>query len=282
MDEHQQRTYDLIYARCKAQRPSIDLDRHIKPGTLIVHNNTLDGIEFRTSDPFDLKEEFHGRLKIPGLSGVRMPRPADATMTSMKEEPDHWALKASMGATDGEGFREVWSGGPSLSLQTIGLDRMSLAFGEIGQRMRFTALHASVSGHVCKIHIDERGFVVNTPDGVAVGPSFWSHFANELLFKTNFRDWLDGLLPDHWLANFVVEVVNRLSLRFSDVENGFAGLKDRVDQIKGPTDYKGIGRTLLPIGMSLDVARFRNSTVQFNYYWIGGEKTLTVSFGGTF
>jgi hypothetical protein len=290
MDEHRQRTYDLIVDRCKSQHPSIDIRQHIKPGTLIVHNNTLDGIEFRTEDPENLKAEFGGRMKMPGMSGVRMPRPPDATLTSMKEEPGHWALQASMGATDGEGFREQWMGYVTPAPASLGFDResveginrLSTAFGEAGKLLKYTALHASVSGYVCKIHIDERGFVLKTPQGVVVGPSFWSHLANELLFKTEFRNWLDGLLPDNRVGNFVVEVVNRTSLRFSDAENGFAGLKERVDRIKGPKDIRGIGQTLLPIGVSVDVARFRQSTAQFNYFSYGGQKTLTITLGGTF
>lgn len=65
---------------------------------------------------------------------------------------------------------------------------------------------------------------MNLPYGVVVTPTSWSHIANELLLKTKFRDWLDKKIGDNWLGGLVVEVVNRLNLRFSDAENGFAAL----------------------------------------------------------
>ena len=108
------------------------------------------------------------------------------------------------------------------------------------------------------------------------------HLANELLLKTKFRDWLNGKIGDNAVGALVVEAVNRTSLRFSDAENGFAGLKGRMDQITGLSDLTGIGKAFLPIGVSADLVYLRNSTVQANYYWYDGEHTLTISWGGTF
>jgi hypothetical protein len=163
-----------------------------------------------------------------------------------------------------------------------GSERLSLGFGETGKRLTFTALHAAVAASVCNVHIDERGFVVSTPDGAVVTPTFWGHLANELLLKTKFRDWLKGAIGDNDVGAVVVEVINRLSLRFPDAENRFAGLKGKMDRITGPTDVKGIGKAFLPIGLSADLAHLRNSTVQANYYWYDGQQTLTISWGGTF
>jgi hypothetical protein len=73
-----------------------------------------------------------------------------------------------------------------------------------------------------------------------------------------------------------------VSLRFSDAENGFAGLQGRVDRISGIGDVKDIGKVFLPIGVSADLVHLRNSTVQANYYWYDGQQTLTLSWGGTF
>src|SRR5919112_2608823 len=125
MNEGQKKTYDAIVARCTDLIPSIDIAKHIKPGTLRVANNTLDGITFVAVDPADLEAELGGRMKLPGagksprpgegalsFDTTRAPRPANASMTSMKEEPTHWALKASFGATVGEGFREKWQPPP--------------------------------------------------------------------------------------------------------------------------------------------------------------------------
>jgi hypothetical protein len=300
MDERQQKTYDAIVARCRDLIPPIDIVKHIKQGTLRVANNTLDGITFEAVDPADLEAELGGRMKLPGagrspgagagaltFDTTRGPRPANASMISMKEDPQHWALKASFGATVGEGFREQWRPPPTprpalLPTASYGSDRISLGFGEAGRRLTFTALHAAVANSVCNVHIDERGFVVSTPDGAVVTPTFWGHLANELLLKTKFRDWLDGAIGDNAVGALVVEVINRLSLRFPDAENRFAGLSNRVNRIKGINDVSGIGGALLPIGLSADLIHLRNSTVQANYYWHDGQQTLTISWGGTF
>ena len=300
MDERQQRTYDAIVARCTDLIPSIDITKHIKQGTLRVANNTLDGITFEAVDPADLEAELSGRMKLPGagkspkpaegalsFDTTRGPRPANASMISMKEDPKHWALKASLGATVGEGFREQWRPPPQpqaalLPTTSYGSQRLSLGFGETGKRLTFTALHAAVAASVCNVHIDERGFVVSTPEGAVVTPTFWGHLANELLLKTKFRDWLDDATHDMAVGPLVVEVINRLSLRFPDAENGFAGLQGKMNRITGLNDVTGIGKALLPIGLSADLVHLRNSTVQANYYWNDGQQTLTISWGGTF
>ena len=300
MDERQQRTYDAIVARCTDLIPSIDITKHIKQGTLRVANNTLDGITFEAVDPADLEAELSGRMKLPGagkspkpaegalsFDTTRGPRPANASMISMKEDPKHWALKASLGATVGEGFREQWRPPPQpqaalLPTTSYGSQRLSLGFGETGKRLTFTALHAAVAASVCNVHIDERGFVVSTPEGAVVTPTFWGHLANELLLKTKFRDWLDDATHDIAVGPLVVEVINRLSLRFPDAENGFAGLQGKMNRITGLNDVTGIGKALLPIGLSADLVHLRNSTVHANYYWNDGQQTLTISWGGTF
>lgn len=300
MTEKQKAVYDAIVARCKNLTPPIDLAKHIKPGTLQVYDYTLDGMKFEAVDPADLEAELDGRMKLPcngkcakpgkgalAFDTTRSPRPANASMTSMKEDPKHWALKASFGATEGEGYREKWQAPPrpktALLPQTgYGSERLTLGFGETGKRLTFTALHAAVSPRGCSIHIDERGFVVDTPEGAVVTPTFWGHLADELLAKSKFRDWLDGKIGDSTIGGFVVEAINRMHLRFSDAENGFAGLEGRVNRIKGPTDLKGIGKTLLPIGVSADLWYFKNSTIQANYYWHDGQQTITLSWGGTF
>jgi hypothetical protein len=300
MDDGQKKTYDAIVARCTDLIPSVDITKHIKRGTLRVANNTLDGITFEAVDPAALEAELSGRMKLPGagksakpgegalsFDTTRGPRPAGASMISMKEDPKHWALKASFGATVGEGFREQWrpppqSRAPLLPQTSYGSERISLGFGGTGKRLTFTALHAAVAASVCNVHIDERGFVVSTPEGAVVTPTFWGHLANELLLKTKFRDWLDGAIGDNVVGSLVVEVVNRLSLRFPDAENRFAGLRGKVNSITGLSDVKGIGKAFLPIGLSADLAHLRNSTVQANYYWHDGQQTLTISWGGTF
>ena len=300
MDAQVQDTYDTIVSRCKDLIPPIDIARHIKPGTLRVARSTLDGIEFEAVDPADLKAELGGRMKLPGphppqnpgkgalsFDTTRSARPSNASMTSMQEDPGHWALKASFGQTVGEGFREQWRPPPKpqaslLLTPSLLSKRLSLGFGETGRRLVFTALHAAVAARVCNVHIDERGFVVDTPAGAVLTASFWSHLANELLLKTTFRDWLEGIGSANVVGALVVEAVNRLSLRFPDVENQFAGLEGRVNRVDGLSDLRGIGRTILPIGVSADAKRLKNSTIQVNYYWHDGQHTITGSWGGTF
>ena len=59
-------------------------------------------------------------------------------------------------------------------------------------------------------------------------------------------------------------------------------MKGRVNSITGLNDIKGIGKVFLPIGLSMDLAHLRNSTIQANYYWHDGQQTVTISWGGTF
>jgi len=298
LDDRQQWTYDAIMKRCMDLIPPVNLHEHIQPNSLRTARSTLDGLTFLAIDPDKLANEFSGRKPLPNFDKLPKPKPgavdtrfgprlANASMTSMREDPKHWALKASFGATVGEGFREEWRAppvpkAPLLPQSSMGSKRISLSFGETGHRLSFTALHAAVAASECNVHIDERGFVVASPDGASLSPTFWGHIANELLLKTKFRDWLDDKIGDNVVGGLVVEAVNRLSLRFSDAENGYAGLKDRVDKVKDPLDVKGMAKTLLPIGASFDAWYFKNSTIQVNYYWHDGQQTLTLSWGGTF
>ena len=61
MDDQQKNTYDTIVARCKDLIPSVDITKHIKPGTLRVAKRTLDDITFEAVDPADLEAELDGR-----------------------------------------------------------------------------------------------------------------------------------------------------------------------------------------------------------------------------
>jgi hypothetical protein len=302
MDASQKRTYDAIVARCTGLIPSLNIVKHIKPGTLSVANNTLDGIKFEAVDPDALEAELSGRMKLPdagtlpppgdcgslAFDTTRGPRSANTSMIGMKDDPTNWALEASLGATEGVGFREQWRPPPMprpalLPTTSYGSKRITLGFGETGKTLTFTALHASVSKKSrCNIHIDERGFVVATPDGAIVTPTFWGHLANELLLKTKFRDWLNGKIGKNSVGAIVVEAVNRLSLRFPDAENDFAGLEGKVNSISGISDIGGIGKAFLPIGLSADLLHLKNSTVQANYYWHEGQQTITLTWGGTF
>ena len=110
MDDRQKWTYETIVARCADLIPPVDLPSHIKSGTRRTAKNTLDGITFEAVDPDRLANEFSGRKALPNFDKLPKPapgaidtryaaRPANASMTGMREDPQHWALKASFGAT---------------------------------------------------------------------------------------------------------------------------------------------------------------------------------------
>src|SRR5262249_22676113 len=162
----------------------------------------LDGINFVAVNPRTLAGEFQGAKDQWGQKAL----------ASMKEDPDHWALKASFGKTIGTGWREVWRPAPYSPPATVLQEPgkadhvIRMRFGTAGISVRFTALHCAVHeiGGQCNIHIDETGFVLALPTGgVALTPDFYDHLMNELKFKTDFRDWLSGKMPNKTAAHIV-------------------------------------------------------------------------------
>ena len=121
----------------------------------------------------------------------------------MKEDPEHWALKASFAKTPGTGWREVWREAPYSSAAAVPPapgkpdSKLSMRFGTAGNPIRFTALHCAVEENGrCNVHIDQSGFVLALPKGVALTPDFYDHIMNELKWKTDFRDWLSGMIDE--------------------------------------------------------------------------------------
>src|SRR5262249_54014936 len=109
--ERGRQTYSTIAARLADLHPKIRIEEHIAQredkgmtefSTLEARDNTLDGINFRAVDPKKLAAEFHDAVDRWGLPAL----------ASMKENPDHWALKASFGKTIGTGWREAWRPAP--------------------------------------------------------------------------------------------------------------------------------------------------------------------------
>ena len=59
--DQQRNTYNTIVARCRNLIPPIDIEKHIKPGTLEIKPLALDGINFEAVCPESLEAELGGR-----------------------------------------------------------------------------------------------------------------------------------------------------------------------------------------------------------------------------
>jgi hypothetical protein len=289
--ERGMKTYRAIAARLAALHPPVFIERHIaqseqqgKTGfsTLEAHESTLDGINFKAENPKLLAEAFNRATDQWG----------EPALASMKENPDHWALKASFGKTIGTGWREVWrealydspAAVPAEPGRADNLFRMR--FGTVGTPVRFTALHCAVHeiGGQCNVHIDESGFVLELPNGIALTPNLYDHIMNELKWKTDFRDWLSGLMPNETAARIVKEVVRRVSFNFPNASNGYADLGRRLHSIRRPRDPGDLllttYRVLKPLGATVDVYDNDYFTVQVTGTMAGGDRSITISVGG--
>jgi hypothetical protein len=285
-------TYKMIAARLAALNPPILIESHIAQSekqdktqfsTLEAKDSTLDGINFIAVDPKELADELKGAKDKWG----------DQALISMKEDPDHWALKASFGKTIGTGWREVWRAAPYSPQATVLREPgqadnvMSMRFGTAGASIRFTALHCAVHeiGAQCNIHIDETGFVLGMPTGsVGLTPNFYDHLMNELLFKTDFRDWLSGKMPNKMAAHIVSEIIRRLSIIFPNAANGYAGLDKKINSIgrtHGLADgLRTAGRIIAPIGVTFDAYDSDWFKVQVTGTILNGDRSITITLGG--
>lgn len=289
--------YATIAARLAALHPPIFIERHIAQdtrngktqfSTLEAENSTLDGISFTADDP--------------GLLAKALNRATDKwdepALISMKEDPAHWPLKASLGATIGTGWREVWREIPFSYIPTPpqehgGADSvLKMRFGTAGKSIRFTALHCAVQETdvqarnfgLCNIHIDDAGFMLSLPTGITLTADFYGHLVNELLWKTTFRDWLSGEMPNDTARDIVREVIRRVSFDFINSSNGYAGLdKDihRINRIRTPSDaIFTVGRIILPVGITVDVIDRESYKVQVTGSRADGNLSATLTIGG--
>ena len=289
--ERGMKTYRAIAARLAALAPPVFIERHIaqseqqgKTGfsTLETHESTLDGINFKAENPALLAEAFRCAKDKWGAPAL----------ASMKENPGHWALKASFGKTIGTGWREVWREAPYNSPGAVPAESgragnlFRMRFGTTGTPIRYTALHCAVHeiGGQCNVHVDESGFVLGLPKGVALTPDLYDHIVNELKWKTDFRDWLSGLMPNETAARIVKEVVRRISINFPNALNGYADLSRRVNSIRrpqGPGDLlRTAGRLVAPLGVTADVYENDYFKVQVTGTIAGGDRSITISLGG--
>lgn len=179
--------YRKIAIRLGNFRPTIQLnDKTAK--NLSAGPTVLDGLTFVPSDWRDLVTTLRIAKTLDG-------QPAFAEGKS-PEKPSHWALDASMAATIGKGFREIWR--PKLSDRPLSLDDLpgrhrpkwnigsSARFGDDPSKsLDLSSLHFAVAPDRCNVHIDQTGFILIGPTGeLVVDPDFAQHLVNELLWKT--------------------------------------------------------------------------------------------------
>ncbi|MGH9847702.1 MAG: hypothetical protein ACREEM_54120, partial [Blastocatellia bacterium] len=286
-------TYDTIAARLAALNPPISIQKHIAQSekqqktqfsTLEAHDSTLDGINFIANSPKQLAREYENVTD----------KWSKRALTSMKEDPEHWALKASFGKTIGTGWREVWREAPYTHPATVpeepgkADDTFRMRFGTVGSPspIRFTALHCAVHeiGGQCNVHIDESGFALALPWGVSLTPNLYDHIMNELKWKTDFRDWLSGKMSNGMAKQIIKEVVRRVSFTFPNASNGYAGLDKTINSIDRPRVPSGIvgpaWRILRPIGATVDVFDNDYFNVQVTGTDINGDRTIPITLGG--
>ena len=264
------KTYNTIAARLAAFDPPIIIKNHIAQrkainedggtlffSTLVAKDSTLDGIDFIVEDAHQLDSAFENAKEKWGKKAL----------ASMDEDPKHWALKASFMVTPGKGWREKWVPIPDAynrqitdpTTDSIDMDKtLRMRFGT-GTSIRFTALHCAIDtiSAKCNIHIDNAGFVLSLPDGFSLTPDLYAHFMNELLSKTNFRDWLSGLMPNETAARIVKEVFRRTSLIYPNAANNYAGVHTIINGIHRPNSVldglQTAARIFRPIGVTFDM-----------------------------
>lgn len=284
-------TFRAIAGRLATLNPPIFIEAHIAQSeeqgktefsTLEAHESTLDGINFKAKNPQLLAEAFQRAKDKRGAPAL----------ASMKENPDHWALKASFGKTIGTGWREVWREAPYHSMAAVPPDAQrsdnlfKMRFGTAGSPIRFTALHCAIHeiGGQCNVHIDESGFVLGLPKGISLTPDLYDHIMNELNWKTDFRNWLSGVMPNETAARIVKEVIRRVSINFPNAMNGYADLSRRVNSIRqprGPGDLlRTAGRLVAPLGVTADVYDNDKFKVQVTGTVAGGDRSIAISLGG--
>lgn len=285
-------TFDTIEARLASLKPPVVIRDHIalstKPGatqfsSLVAGDGVLDGISFLAVDPAALERAFD----------IAQDKWGKKALASMKEDPGHWALKASFGKTIGTGWREIWRPEPYRPpsvLNTIGSDMKVHAarFGSAKTSVNFTALHCAVDkvSNACNVHIDNTGFVLELPNGgVALTANVYDHFMNELLLKTEFRDWLVGNISNKTAAYIVGETIRRLSIVFPNASNGFAGLERTVNNIRRPSTPFELaltaGKLLRPIGVTFDVYESNHFKVEVAGTIVDGDRSVTINASGT-
>jgi hypothetical protein len=219
--------YRQIANRLQNFRPAIQLDHLIQSG-LQAGPTTLDGITFVPKKWDDIVTTLRIAKTLDGETAFAEGK--------SPEKPAHWALDASMAATIGKGFREIWR--PKLSDRPLNIDDLPgrrRSKWNMGSSARFgsdpinsldlSSLHFAVAPDRCNIHIDQTGFVILGPSGeLVVDPDFAQHLVNELLWKS----YATKVFPD-WL-------VDRVSIILPTTNNDFSRVGITADLMR-ETNY---------------------------------------------
>ena len=206
-------TYWLIHRRLKDL--GIDYTKFYERD-LKVYESKLDGISFiakKVTDPLQQGDDFLTAIRIATRGGK------PAFREGNKLDHDHWAVDASMGATQGIGFREItyldppqkWtkaSDPTSLRMNPQADPVFASYFGKNRLEVEISSLHAAVWGNLVRVHVDETGFVLQAvpgmSDDVSMNADFLQHTLLELL-------WKDTLKVPGALEIFVPNSANRFS-----------------------------------------------------------------------
>ena len=269
--------------------PKLDLQDGVLPATrakpekfssLIAHQSTLEGIDFIAVDPKALMQAYSLARNAEG----------EVALLSMEDDPDHWALKTSFAATFGTGYREAFQPTQFANVADLAVpeepNKTRYTSMRFGTPMKFTALHCAVheSTGKCNVHIDQSGFVLALPKGWSVTANLYDHIANELKWKTDIQKWLLGKVSNETARGVIKEVIRRVSFVFPNLQNEFAGLNRRLHNIRRPETPWGllttVGRTIAPIGVTVDVYEHDKFKVQVHGTIANGDSSITVTLGG--
>lgn len=222
--------------------PAIKLNEHIK-GYVEVCAQAGEGIYFKAVNAAALKSLFQ-TVTYDGEPAFADPNGRDR---------DNWPLCLSMGATHGEGFREIrgWmtpafaaplgvlaTGGSYEKMQLL---KFSAAFGD-DPSFDLHSLHVAVAPDIVNIHVDTTGFTLRGFDGRPfMTPDFGHHTGEELLWKTYVKRALPsylGFLTDH------------VSFNWANSANGYQTRGPSLRQI-GRTVERVLPRSVVDAGTSL-------------------------------
>lgn len=306
-------TYDTI--KLRLDKVGINIEKHIKqlrkgelymsmrvaelkgsekqlPRNVKAHDRTLEGIEFTAIDPMKLKSAFYGAKDSNGKN----------VFASVKSNPDNLALKCSLIVTDGIGWREVWEPVPYKNVlpedNVIFPSAIPTQSLSVEIPVDFTSLHCSIDGDICKIHIDEAGFVLRVRNNVSLGPNLFPHTVLELGVETHLKPFIrdilvDFLLPDGAVEDLVKLLVTKTSLAFPNASNNFMGLEKglkSVGQIEIEKSPLGVGKAAWgfgkaawrvggPRGVTMGHEFSGVAKVEVGYLW-SNNSMLYITIGG--
>jgi hypothetical protein len=204
--------YRKIADRMAWNDPPFDLDSHVAD-IIRIGNTTLDGIDFVPRDARKLEIALQsmkaGTRRRFAWPHARTIAGGAADFSTGKGVTDNAIFDASLGATEGSGYREVFDRvqspagvQASAPIGESAMERMleaggpkfSGAFSDYVARPDISALHCAVSASKCNIHIDETAVCIHDDAGnMIVSGNAGQHTGDELLWKTYGPKLMDFL-----------------------------------------------------------------------------------------